>query len=118
MIQCNIQSLEKHKAELHRALVEGSYEIVLLSETWTKQNLEQSNRYKLPRYHFIATSRDDNYGGTAIMLLNDFNYQAIQLPATSDWTQACGINVFSLDIVVVSIYISADIPANVRRRHK
>lgn len=106
IIQCNVQSMEKQKAEIHRVLLEGKYDIALLSETWTHIMMENSNRYKITNYQFVPKSRLDNYGGVAILVNNNYNYVPIQLPDTSDGVQVCAVKILHIDIVVVAIYVS------------
>lgn len=112
ILQCNVQSLSQHKAEIQRALVQGGYEIALLSETWTNEALEQTRKYHISNYHFIAQSRHDNYGGVAIFLQQDLNYRKVHFPSLSDFTQICGVSILSLDLIVISIYISPSIPSD------
>lgn len=54
IIQCNIQSLRKHKEELQRVLIGEEYSVALLQETWTQELHENSSRYRISG--FIAFS--------------------------------------------------------------
>lgn len=106
IIQCNVQSLEKQKTEIRRVLVEGGYDIAILSETWTQVMLENSNRYKISNYQFVPKSRYDNYGGVGIFVHNCYNYAPIQMPDTSDNIQICAAKILPIDVIVVAVYVS------------
>lgn len=108
-LQCNIQSLSRNKDELQKTLTVGDYSAVLLSETWTNQSLEQTSKYNISRYHRFVDSRVDNYGGSAIYLKQDLGYKTIKMPLLSNATQAVAIQVCTLDMVIVAIYIAPSI---------
>lgn len=109
ILQCNIQSLYSNKSELQRVMTSSNYGIALLSETWTKKDLELTSRYRVAGYHHIFHSRDDSYGGTAIMLKNCYNYHPISMPVVSNSTQVVAIRIATIDIVVVSIYVTPSV---------
>lgn len=109
LLQCNIQSLSKHKDELNRILITDNYSAAFVSETWTNQTFEHTSKYNIYRYHKFLHSRNDHYGGSAIFLHQDFSYSNINLPSVSELTQVIAIRVVSLDIVLVSIYIAPSI---------
>lgn len=113
IIQCNIQSLDKHKIELQRTLSVYDYDVALLSETWTKLELETTSKYRISNYHHLLHSRPDNYGGAAVFLKNNFAFYTLALPAVSDYTQAVAMKIISTNIVIVSIYVSPSVPNNV-----
>lgn len=110
IIQCNVQSLHSNKSELQRVLTAADYDVALLSETWTQDALENSIKYRISGYHQLNHSRYDNYGGVAILLKDCFNYFKIQLPTVSDFTQVVALRVATIDIVLVSLYVSPSIP--------
>lgn len=87
----------------------GNYSAAFVSETWTKAELEHTNKYRIPYYHEFLKSRDDCYGGCALFLKQDLGYSVIDLPSLSEATQAVAIKVCSLDLVLVSIYIAPSI---------
>lgn len=98
--------MEKQKAEIRRVLLEGKYDIAILSETWTHLTLENSSRYRITNYQLIPKSRHDNYGGAAILLNNNYNYVSLQTPDTSDGIQVCAVKILAIDLVIVAIYVS------------
>lgn len=106
ILQCNVQSMHKNKAELQRVLTSGEYDAALLSETWTSKEHEKTSKYQISTYHQILDSRYDSYGGAGILLKKDFNFSHITLPTLSDFTQATALKVISLELVLVSIYVS------------
>lgn len=112
IFQSNVQSLNMNRSEIQRVLEADNYDVALLSETWTKTDLEKTNKYKISNYHSIFHSRSDDYGGAAVFLKKAYNYFPIQLPTLSNFTQTVAIRVASLDLVLVSIYISPSIPNN------
>lgn len=109
VFQCNIQSLQKNKSELQRILTAADYDVALLSETWTKMELESSKTYRISSYYHLCNSRYDNYGGAAIYLRNNFNYYVVNIPQLSDFTQAVAVRIARLDIVIASVYVSPTI---------
>lgn len=111
ILQTNIQSLYKNKAELHRVVTGSNYTAAILSETWTQSELEKTNKYYVSSFHFIPDSRDDGYGGTGVLLSNKWNYVKLSKPITSRLTQVVSIHILHLDIVVSSVYVSPTITA-------
>ena len=59
LMQCNIQSLYKHKDELLRMLTLGDYAAAFVSETWTDSGLENTSKYDITGYHKFLKSRHD-----------------------------------------------------------
>lgn len=111
ILQTNIQSLYKNKAELHRVVTGSIYTAAILSETWTQSELEKTNKYYVSGFHFIPDSTDDGYGGTGLLLSNKWNYVKLSKPITSRLTQVVSIHILHLDIVVSSVYVSPTITA-------
>ncbi|XP_055528054.1 uncharacterized protein LOC129720591 [Wyeomyia smithii] len=109
LLQCNIQSLVKNKEELQHVLMVGDYSAALISETWTKLELESTSKYNISRYHRFLKSRFDNYGGCAIFLKDSLGYTTINLPSTSNSMQTVAIKVCSWNMVLVSIYVAPSI---------
>lgn len=101
----------KNKAEIHRVMTGSDYSIAILSETWTQENFEDSNKYNMSGFHFIPHSRNDGYGGAGILLTNNLSYTRIPLTGMSRLTQAVSIHVNYLDIVVTAVYVSPSITA-------
>lgn len=112
IIQCNIQSVSKHKEELQRTLMTGSYTAAFLSETWSKPENENSRMYNISGYNRVLNSRHDGYGGAAIYIHKDYGFQHISIPLTSDGTQSVAIYVPILKIVFAAVYFSPSIPLN------
>lgn len=108
-MQCNIQSLSKNKDELQRVLTVGDYSAAFLSETWSNESLEQTSKYDISRYNKFLKSRLDGYGGCAIYLKQDIGYTIIDIPALSNATQAVAIKVYSLDVILIALYIAPSI---------
>lgn len=106
ILQCNIQSVFKNKEEIYRVLRQENYIAAVLAETWTALELEDTNKYKISKYHRILASRDDGYGGAAVYLRNDLGYQPIQLPSLDNYTQAVAVKVLKFNLVIVSVYFS------------
>ena len=104
IFQCNIQSISKNKNELIRVLIQDEYEIALISECWTKQELEDS-KYRIPNYNNFYSSREDGYGGAMVILHRSLRSRSLQLKNTKN-IQAVGRYVTDLDLAVVSIYAS------------
>lgn len=109
IFQSNVQSLSSNRSEIQRILEADKYDVALLSETWTQNNLEKTNKYRITNYHQILHSRPDNYGGAAILLRNSYNYYPIQIPTLSEFTQSVAIRVANLDLILASIYVSPSI---------
>lgn len=105
-LQCNIQSLAKNKEELERVLKDGNYSAAFISETWTHLDLEETSKYNISQYHRFLKSRADNYGGCAIFLKENLGYSIITLPPTNDSIQTVAVKVYTLNLVLVAVYIS------------
>lgn len=103
-----MQSLEKNKAEIHRVLSGEGFNIALLSETLVHV-LETTRKYNMTGYHLIPCSRDDAYGGTAIMLRNENSYSRIDIPVLSTKIQVVAILILSINLVIFSVYVSPSI---------
>lgn len=102
--------MQKNKDELSRILIQDQYEVAILSETWSKIELEKT-KYKITNYHTYLNSRVDGYGGAAILIDKKYKSREIQIPRF-DHIQCLAREILSIDIVVVSIYISPSISTN------
>lgn len=111
IIQCNIQSLKKHREELQRVLIGEDYSVALLQETWTQELYETSTCYKISGYHSVFDSREDGYGGSAIFIKNSFNYRKVVIDNLSGNSQAVAIAIPKSQIVVVSVYLAPSVTA-------
>lgn len=109
ILQCNVQSLFKNKAEILRIMSGEDLDIGILSEVWTSDENVSINKYKISGYHTITDSRNDGYGGAAVLVSTNYNYKSHKLPATSDMTQAVCVEVLSKNVTVLSVYISPSI---------
>lgn len=110
ILQVNVQSIFKHKEEIHRTLIGGSYAAALISETWTKQEDEQSKKYCISGYNKVLTSRHDGYGGAAIYIHKDYGFQTLTIPPTSHGSQCAAIYVPLLKLVLAAVYSAPSIP--------
>lgn len=77
-------------------MIGSNYAAALLSETWSRIELETTKRYNVSRYKTILSSRDDGYG---IYLRNDLSYQPIDLPRMNHYTQVVAVKVAKLNTV-------------------
>lgn len=109
ILQANIQSLLEKKGELIQILNESDYLAVLLSETWTMDTHEE--KYNIASYNKIIKSRDDGYGGVAIFIKNTVNFEIIDLNSTQ-MVEIVGIEIKSLNLVLVSIYVNPGVSSN------
>lgn len=107
IFQINIQSLEKHKEELSRVLIKEDYDVALISECWSKVELEQS-KYKIPGFFTFLKSRNDGYGGAGIAIKKKIKSREVQLPDFPK-IQAVGRHIVAEDILVVSLYVAPNI---------
>lgn len=107
IFQCNIQSLQKNKEELSRILIQDQYHVALISETWSKKELEDT-KYKISNFYTYLDSRADGKGGAAIFINKKYKTREISIP-TFDKIQCLARQIVSLDLVVVSIYISPNV---------
>lgn len=107
IFQLNIQSFEKNKEELTRALIIENYNVVLLSETWSKIELE-SSKYSVPGFFTFLDSRDDGYGGAGILINKKLKSRGITLPNLPK-IQAVARLIVAHDIVVMSVYAAPNI---------
>lgn len=110
IIQCNIQSVEKNRAELTRIMVKEEYAIGLVSECWTKKEFENS-KYKIPQYNNHYCSRFDGYGGAMILIHNSLLSRAIVIDS-SDNIQCVGRYISKLELAVLSVYVAPNSSAN------
>lgn len=106
IFQCNIQSMEKNKDELSRQMIVGKYDIALLSETWSKEI--QVKKYNISNHFTFLDSRDDGYGGAAIIIKKEYKSREYKLPKF-DCIQCVAREIVNPNILVVSIYISPNI---------
>lgn len=106
ILQSNINTLELYKEELKMEMRTHKVHAALLSETWTKP--ESIKRYNISGYHKIIQSRNDNYGGVAIYLKNNYKYENLKL-TTSHNFEVLGIRVINNDINLISIYVNPKI---------
>lgn len=104
ILQCNIQSIEKHKDELIRVLIKENYKIAIISESWTKEDHE-ATKYKIPYFQNYYSSREDGYGGSMILAHESLISKNLNMYYTAN-IQCVGRCFSSLDLVIVSIYVS------------
>lgn len=107
IFQLNIQSLEKNKEELARVLIEEEYNVALISESWSKRELE-NNKYKVPGFFTFLDSREDGYGGAGILVDKKLKSREIVLPKFPK-IQAVARLLVGHDIVVMSVYVAPNI---------
>lgn len=107
LFQINIQSLEKHKEELSRVLIKEGYDIALISESWSKLELEKT-KYKIPGFFTFLDSRNDGYGGAGVLINKSVKSREVQLP-DSPKIQSVGRHIVADDILVISLYVSPSI---------
>lgn len=110
IFQCNIQSVEKNKAELARVLNKEEYTIGIISECWTKEEFE-NRKYKISQYNNYYCSRFDGYGGAMITVHNSVQSRTIEVD-TTDNIQCVGRYVSKFDLAVLSVYVSPNTLAN------
>ncbi len=67
ILLANVQSLKENKGEIIQEIKTENYCVLMLSETWTKEN--ESRQYNIQGFYQIIKSRPDGYGGVAIYLL-------------------------------------------------
>lgn len=110
IIQCNIQSIEKNKAELARVLIKEQYTVGLISESWTKKECENS-KYRIPCYNNYYCSRFDGYGGAMIIIHESVKSRDFEVDST-DNIQCVGRFIKNMDLVVIAVYVAPNTSAN------
>lgn len=114
IFQLNIQSLQKNKDELARVLIKDEYNVALISESWSKRELEGS-KYRVPGFFTFLDSRDDGYGGAGILVDKQLKSKEITLPKFSK-IQSVARLIVAYNIVVMSIYVAPNFPLHTDTR--
>lgn len=72
----NVRSLLPHFADLKNLLLEKSFDILGISETWLTQGIP-SDHVQVPGYTFLRTDRDMRGGGVGMYFKNNFKYEVL-----------------------------------------
>lgn len=91
LIQWNIRSINSNYWNLVRIINEESPGIILLNETW----LKQQNKFKIKNYIIERDDRHDGKGGIATLIKQNIIYKRIDIDK--------GLLTDSLQILVIQI---------------
>lgn len=104
IIQHNIHSISKHKAELDQFLLQNKVHFYLASETWLLSN----HKVIFRNYNLIHSPFHDSYGygGAGILSRYDLQYNQLNLPDLFP-VQVVGIETINLPVnfKMLSIYV-------------
>lgn len=104
LIQWNGQSVKAHKPFLEMYLGTHSPQIAILAETW----LKATHSFNFKNYYSVRSDRIDGYGGSAILISKNLNFQIINTDNLSNnYVQVCGvkINIGNFNLDVISVYV-------------
>lgn len=102
VLQTNIQSLKKNKEELRHLLIQDEYSVACLQEIWTKPE----EKIKLAGFNIIQDSREDGYGGSAIVIKKGLRYKRKEVVDKIESIQVTGIELLDTKINIISVYVS------------
>lgn len=111
--QINVQSIYAKRNMLELYLTRTSMDVILISETWEREN----KTFRMKGYEFLSKSREDGYGGVAILFRKTIRLQCVPLPQF-EFLEAIAAKTANLDknLYFVSVYVA---PAqNVEERDK
>lgn len=107
-VQINIQSMYAKREFLENYLAQTSVDVVLLGETWEREN----KTFNVRGYRLFSKPRSDGYGGVGILLKHTINIDTVSLP-TFEFIEAIAVKTRNLDrnILIMSIYVAPAVNA-------
>lgn len=103
ILQHNLRSFRSNKDELENFVQNNNYDIILLSETWTK--IEDESFYKINRMKLYFEHGINGYRGVAIAIKPEIKHELVQLNVDMRSVEAICIRLMEENIYLVSIYV-------------
>ncbi|KAJ0169404.1 hypothetical protein K1T71_014991 [Dendrolimus kikuchii] len=97
----NTRNVKNKKHEINYLLNNYKPIIFAISETWLKPN----TIFRVPGYSCLRDDRDDGWAGTAFLISRQTIFSQIPLPPHSPELNIVAVQILSLKITFVSVYI-------------
>lgn len=105
ILQLNTRSLKANKISIEALLINENVDVGIFCETWIKPNEE----VKISSYNVFSKTRDDGYGGVAIVTKTNLNAVEINTDFNPVESIEVKINIKNVDYSFLSLYIPPNI---------
>nr|CAH7721985.1 unnamed protein product [Callosobruchus chinensis] len=107
ILQWNLRSLTLRKAHLINLITNHELDIIILSETWLKENYT----FKIKGFNIVEKCRNNTgYGGVAILISQELDYKEVNLTRNINSNiEICAAQIQNSQINFISVYKPPDV---------